>query len=324
MKARMNAIVQTAYGPPDVLQLAEVPMPEPADNEVRVKMVATTVTSADVRLRAFDVPAMFWLPARLVMGITRPRKTILGVEFAGTIDAVGKAVTRFRIGDDVFGQHVYGCHAQYKCVPETGAIALKPASIGFAEAAGVPFGGLTALHFLRKAGITAGQNVLIYGASGAVGTAAVQLAKHFGARVTAVASAANGALVRSLGADVVIDYAASDCTQGSARYDIVLDTVGKLGFARARAVMQPVSCYVPLVMQPADIAHMLRSAVTAGRKVVAGTSGDSQADLEELASLIAAGHYRPVIDRQYRFEDMQAAHAYVDTHRKRGAVVVLV
>lgn len=320
----MQAIVQSAYGPPDVLHLMEVATPEPADNEVRIKMVATTVTSADVRLRAFDVPAMFWLPARLVMGITRPRKPILGVEFAGTIDAVGKDVTRFKLGDAVFGQHVYGCYAQYKCVPETGAIALKPAAIDFAEAAGVPFGGLTALHFLRKAGIAAGQSVLIYGASGAVGTAAVQLAKHFGATVTAVASAANGDLLRSLGADVVIDYAATDCTQGSARYDIVMDTVGKLSFARARAVMQPVSRYVPLVMQPADIMHMLRSALPGGQKVVAGTSGDSQADLDYLAGLIAAGQYRPVIDRHYRFDEIQAAHAYVDTGRKKGAVVVLI
>ena len=320
----MKAIVQQAYGPPDVLQLAEVPMPEPKDDEVRIKMVATTVTSADVRLRAFDVPGMFWLPARLVMGISKPRKAILGVEFAGTIDATGKDVTRFKVGDAVFGQHVYGCYAQYKCVPETGAIALKPGTIDFAQAAGVAFGGLTALHFLRKAGIAAGQDILIYGASGAVGTAAVQLARHFGARVTAVASAANGDLLRSLGADVVIDYAATDCTQGSARYDIVMDTVGKLSFARARAVMKPVSRYVPLVMQPADIAHMLRSALVGGQKVVAGTSGDNQADLETLAALIASGHYRPVIDRQYRFEDIQAAHAYVDTGRKKGAVVVLV
>ncbi|MEO5807718.1 NAD(P)-dependent alcohol dehydrogenase [Devosia sp.] len=318
----MRAIIQNAYGAPSVLHLTELSKPVPKDHEVLVKLAATTVTSGDARMRAFDVPAMFWLPGRLFMGITRPRKNVLGAEFAGTIEAVGKAVTKFRTGDAVFGLHVYDCYADYKTVPETAAIALKPAGMSFDEAAALPFGALTALHFLLAGKIKAGDQVLINGASGAVGTAAVQLAKYFGATVTGVCSTANVDLVKSLGADAVIDYASADFTTGGARYDIIFDTVGKTSFARCRAIMQPDARYLAAVMSPGAIGWALWTSLSGRRKLIGGISVPRQENLQLLAGLVEAGRLWPVIDRHYDLDEIVAAHAHVDTGHKRGAVVV--
>ncbi|HEY0918466.1 NAD(P)-dependent alcohol dehydrogenase [Devosia sp.] len=320
----MKAVLQRAYGTPDVLALAEVPQPLPRDNEVLVRIRATTVTSGDARMRSFTVPAVFWLPGRLAIGITRPRKPVPGVEFAGEVEAVGRAVTRFRPGDAVFGLDVGGCHAEYKCVPETAAIALKPQTLGFEEAAALPFGGLTALHFLRAGGIRAGSRVLINGASGAVGVAAVQLARHFGADITGVCSTANLDLVRSLGAGSTLDYTKADVPAPGAVYDIIFDTVGTLSFGRCRASLAPDGRYLAAVMGLAEIGQMLWTSIAGGPRVIGGVAGERREDVETLRQLVEAGALRPVIDSRYRLDDIAAAHARVDSGRKRGSVVIAV
>ncbi len=237
----MKAIVYSKYGPPNVVTLAEVQKPTPKDNEVLIRIRATTVTTGDWRARSLSMPAGFGLLGRLVFGVFGPRKPILGTELAGEVEAVGSAVTRFKVGDQVFAftGASYGCHAEYRTMPEDGLIALKPAKLSFEEAATLSFGGTTALSNLRKAGIKAGDSVLVVGASGGVGTAAVQLAKHFGARVTGVCSTANRELVGSIGADKVIDYTVEDFSKGDETYDIIVDTTGTAPFSRCDNGLKP-------------------------------------------------------------------------------------
>lgn len=286
--------------------------------------MATTVTSGDSRMRAFRMPAAFWLPARLFMGITKPRKAVLGVEFAGVVDAVGKDVTRFAIGDRVFGLHIYDSHAEYKAVPEDAAIATMPDGMTFQEAAAIPFGALTAQFFLRKADIKPGQKVLVNGASGAVGSFAVQLAKHYGAQVTGICSAANAELVRGLGATAVIDYNTTDFSRTGARFDVIVDTVGNISLGQFRRATTPKG--VLLAVDGGGTAF-LRAAWTGlfeNRKVIAAVSEDKQADLESVRDLVIVGAVRPTIDSRYGFDDIAKAHGRVDSGRKRGAVVVIV
>ena len=233
----MKAIVYERYGPPEVLQLKEVDKPTPQDNEVLIKTYATTVTSGDWRVRSLNVPAGFGLIMRLVFGVSRPKQPILGSELAGVIESVGKDVRKFKVGDPVFAfsDAAMGCYAEYKCMAEDGAVVPKPSSLTFEEAAALSFGGTTALDFLRRGNLQSGERVLINGASGSVGTAAVQLAKHFGAIVTGVCSNANVELVRSLGASYVIDYTQEDFTQNGETYDVIVDTVGTAPFSRSPA-----------------------------------------------------------------------------------------
>lgn len=318
----MRAAVQTAYGAPDVVVLREVPMPVPGTEDVLVRLCATTVTSGDARLRAFRVPPSMWLPARLFLGIIKPRRTILGSEFAGTVEAIGAGVSRFKVGDAVFGMHVYGCHAEYKLVPQSSAISALPAGLDFAEAAALPFGALTALYFLKRADIKAGERVLIHGASGAVGSAAVQLAKHMGAQVTAVTSARNLDLVRDLGAEVVIDYADGDYSRSGARYDVVMDTVNGVSLARFNRLALPGA---RLLAVDAGGGMMLRAAWEGLRKrtrIVVGMATETLSDLETIRALAVSGALRPTIDRRYPLERIAEAHALVDSGRKRGAVVI--
>lgn len=320
----MKAVVYEQYGSPDVLRFAEVPTPLPKDDEVLVKIEATTVTAADWRIRSLDVPAGFALLSRLALGVTGPRQPILGSELSGVITAAGKNVTKFKPGDAVFAftDIRMGCHAEYTCIPQNAAMAPKPASLGHDEAAALSFGGTTALHFFRKAKLTAGEHVLVNGASGGVGTAAVQLAKHFGARVTAVCSAANRDLVRSLGAENVIDYTTEDFTRNGHTYDVVIDTAGTAPFARSKASLREGGRLLMVLGGMRGLLSIPWIALTNSRKLIGGTAKADASDLRFLGELAERGEFTPVIDRRYRFEEIVEAHRYVDTGRKKGNVVI--
>jgi NADPH:quinone reductase-like Zn-dependent oxidoreductase len=317
----MKAAVYHRYGPPDVVQIAEVPKPVPKAKEVLVRVRATTVTAGDARLRAANVPRGFGIMLRLGFGITGPRSPILGTELSGEVAAVGSSVTRFTPGDKVFAGKM-GCHAEFVAVRED-HVAPMPANLSFNEAAALTFGGLTSLYFLRdRARMRPGERVLINGPSGAVGTAAVQLAKHFGGVVTGVCSAANAELVRSLGAERVIDYTREDFAKSGETWDIVLDAVGNVSFARCRPALAPGGRLLLVVAGMGELIGSLLLPSRAGRKVLAGVASSRAADLELLRQVAESGVYRPVIDRIYPFERIAEAYAHVDTGRKKGNVVL--
>lgn len=322
----MKAWVFHRYGGPDVVELEDVPKPVPKAGEVLIRIHATTVTSGDWRVRTLNVPKGLGLLARLALGITRPRQPILGTELAGRIEAVGNDVTRYRIGDEVIGfpGGAMGCHAQYRVMAEDGALALKPASLSFEEGASLCFGGTTALHFLRKAEAKAGDKVLVIGASGGVGTAIVQLARHLGAEVTGVTSTANVELVKSLGADTVIDYTREDFTQGGKSYDIIADTVGATSLARCKSALRENGRLLAIAGGMPELLASLWTPFTGSRKVIAAPVPERPDDVRRLAELAEAGALRPIIDRRYDFAQMVEAHAYVETGRKKGSVVVVV
>ena len=325
----MKAALCTRFGPPEVLQIAEMEKPVPRDGEILVKVHATTVTTADCRVRGFKVPPAFWLAAHLALGLTRPRRPILGSEFSGEVQGVGKDVKLFRKGDQVFGStmHGFGTYAEFICVPEDGWIAIKPANRTYEEVAAIPFGGLTALLFLRKAKIHSGQKVLIYGASGSVGTYAVQLAKYFGAEVTGVCGTSNLELVRSLGADRVIDYSKEDFTRNGETYDIIFDAVGKTKFPSCKTSLAPDGYYVHGVMVVEGPKRLWYS-LTTGMKVIGGGASKGVPRSEQieglvfLKGLVESGRIRPVIDRSYTLEQIAEAHRYVDQGHKKGNVVI--
>ncbi len=299
-------------------------MPVPTDNQIRIKNYATTVTSADWRVRSLTVPTGFKLIMRLVFGFSKPRQPILGTELAGVVDAIGKDVRKFQIGDPVFAfsDAAMGCYVEYKCMAEDGPIAPKPTNLTYGEAAALSFGGTTALDFFRRANLQAGERVLINGASGGVGTAAVQLAKHFGAEVTGICSTANLDLVRSLGASHVIDYSQTDFTQTGDTYDVIVDTVGTAPFARCKSSLKAGG---RLLLVSAGLPDMLRSpwqSMTSGKKVIAGPVTVRPEDVRLLAELAESGAFKPVIDRRYPFEQIVEAHRHVDTGRKRGNVII--
>lgn len=320
----MKAWVATAYGGPDVLQLREVPTPVPAADEVLIRVHATTVTSGDWRVRSLDLPAGFGPFARLMFGAVRPRQPILGTELAGVVAAVGGAVTRFRVGDEVFAfsDARMGCHAEYKVMPEGGAVAPRPAGLTFEEAAALAFGGTTALHFFRRAGLRRGERVLVNGASGAVGTAAVQLARHSGAHVTGVCSTANLELVRALGADRAVDYTREDALGEGAAYDVIMDTAGTMPFSRCEGALAEGGRLLVVLGSLPEMLRIPWVSVTTDKQVFAGPASGGAEAVQHLAGLAEAGHFTPVIDRCYPFEAMPEAHRYVDTGRKRGNVVV--
>lgn len=321
----MKAAVCTAYGGPDVVEVRDVPAPIAKPDEVLIRVFASTVASGDARVRGARFPKGFGLLGRLFLGLTRPRTPILGTELAGVVEAVGAKVKRYRPGDEVFAFSGVGmgCHAELKAMPEDGPIALIPGGFTYGEAAAISFGGTTALYFLRNlADVQPGERVLINGASGAVGSAAVQLARHFGAHVTGVCSAANAGLVRSLGADEVIDYAEADFARCDARWDVILDTVGNASFARCRKALAEKGRLFLLV---ADLGDLLRAPLqswASGLKVAGGTAPERAQDIEALKILCEMGAFKPVIDSRFPLDRIAEAHARSDSQRKVGSIVV--
>jgi NADPH:quinone reductase-like Zn-dependent oxidoreductase len=323
----MKAIVCPKYGPPEVLQLKEVAKPTPKNNEVLIRIFATTVSSGDMRIRSFKVPPLPWLPMRIMLGLRGPRKKILGFTLAGEIESVGKDVKLFKEGDQVFAAtgFGFGAHAEYKCLPEDGVLAIKPVNMTYEEAATIPFGGLVALHFLKKGNIKKGQKVLIYGASGSLGTAAVQLAKYFGAVVTGVCSTTNLELVKSLGADKVIDYTQEDFTKSGQTYDVIFDTVGKSSFSGSIRSLKKKGFYLRAVhMELLPIVRGLWTSMTSSKKIIGGVASEKTEDLIFFKELIEARKFKPVIDRTYPLEQIAEAHRYVEKGHKKGNVVITV
>jgi NADPH:quinone reductase-like Zn-dependent oxidoreductase len=319
----VRAAVHASYGPPDVVRVAAVPRPVPGPNELLIKVHATTVNRTDCGFRQAD-PVL----ARFFTGLTRPRRTILGSEFAGEVEAVGEHVTSFAEGDAVFGLsgNQFGAHAEYLCVPESGSVARKPAGASYEQAAAACDGAMLALRALRKAVLQRGQRILVNGASGAIGTAAVQLARNFGAQVTAVCGTSNVDLVRSLGADRVIDYTREDFTKDGQRYDVVFDAVGKSSYRRCRRLLTKRGVFlftdlgflwhVPLLM--------LLTRFIGTRRVILPVARHDQRDIRFLKDLIEDGAFTPVIDRRYSLEAIVDAYRYVDTGQKTGNVVITV
>jgi len=327
----VKAVVYTEFGPPEVLQLTEVEKPILKDDQVRIKIYATTVTTGDCNARGFTfVPPGLGLLARLMMGPGKPKTPILGAEFAGEIEAIGQDVKSFQVGDQVFGTDgdSLGAYAEYKCLSEGWALATKPANLTYEEAAAIPNGALTALYFLRdKGNIQSGQQVLVNGASGSVGSAAVQIAKSFGAQVTGVCSTRNLDMVRSLGADKVIDYTQEDFTQSGVTYDLIFDTVvGKTSFSRCKNSLKPNGRYLAVAGGLKEMVQMLWTSIVGGKKVIfgGGLECEKKENLLLIKELVEAGKIKPVIDRRYPLEQIAEAHRYVDGGHKRGNVVITV
>jgi NADPH:quinone reductase-like Zn-dependent oxidoreductase len=321
--AVMQAATYETYGPPSTIQVKEVARPKPKDHEVLVRVRASSVTSGDAKMRGMRDAGMFWLPLRLLLGLAKPRNPILGMEYAGEIEAIGKSVTQFKTGDKVFGMELFGANAEYMAVPEDSAIAAKSELLTDAEAAAVPFGSIAALVFLREiARVKPGERVLVYGASGNVGLFAVQIAKYFGAQVTAVCGPRNVEMVKFLGADRVIDYTKADFTVDRNSYDIIFDTVGTTSLSRCKRALTSKGRHVFLVFGLRQLLQMLWTLGKRGKHVICGVSGTKKIDLLFIKSLIEAGQITPVIDRTYALHQVNEAHSYVDTGRKKGSVII--
>ncbi|HRJ30551.1 MAG TPA: NAD(P)-dependent alcohol dehydrogenase [Cyclobacteriaceae bacterium] len=315
----MKAAVYTQYGAPEVLQLREVTKPEPRDNEILLRIKATAVNSGDVRLRRADPFAV-----RFLFGLLKPKINVLGSVFSGEVESVGKLVKRFKVGDQVFGHTdmSFGAYAEYICLSEDGTLAIKPPTISHQEAAVIPFGGVAALHFIKKASIKENQKVLIVGASGAVGSAAVQLVKSYGAIVTGVCSTSNIELVKSLGADNVIDYTKEDFTQRGEVYDLIFDTVNSISVARS---LRSLTKKGTMILSAAGMLEMLQGlwvSVTSNRKVLTGVISHKAADASTLKELVAKGKFKPVIDKTFPLSQIREAHAYVEKGHKRGNIAI--
>lgn len=302
----MKAVIYTKYGSPDVLGLTTAEKPKPKDNEVLIKIHAATVTSGDVRLRGSDFPPLFWLPARLIFGLFKPKKKILGHELSGVIEGKGKNVTKFNVGDYVFGTTTMlltGSYAQYICIPQEwkhGVLGLKPKNLNFKEAAALPIGAMTAMFLLEKTKLTNNQKVLVYGASGSVGSYAIQIAKQQGASVTAVYSSSNFDMVKSLGAETTIDYKKEDYTLSKNKYDVVFDAVGKTTKSKAKRVLKKEGDFVSVKMM----------------------TKEKNEHLQKIKELAEEGKLSPYIDKCFQLQEIVAAHTYVETKRKKGNVVI--
>jgi NADPH:quinone reductase-like Zn-dependent oxidoreductase len=330
----MKAVVYTEYGPPEVLQIKEVAKPAPKDHEVLIRIHAAPVSFGDllarnfksVTPRRFNMPLLFWLGARMAFGFQKPKKQILGSEFAGEVEAVGAAVTRFKPGDPVFGYRgqSMGAYAEYVCISEDGVLAPKPANLTYEEAATVPYGALTAMSLLQKVNIQRGQKVLINGASGGIGAAAVQLAKHFGAEVTGVCGTPRMGFVKALGADKVIDYTHEDFTRNGETYDLIFDILGKSSLARGKRSLKPDGRYLFASFKMRQLAQMLWTKIAGGPKVICALSSEKAEDLTLIKELIESGKYKAIIDKRYPLAQTAEAHRYVEEGRKKGSVVITV
>jgi len=337
----MKASVYTEYGPPEVLHLKEVAKPAPKDNEILIRIHATTVTVGDIWARdfrkitprKFTMPLLLWLPTRMYFGLMRPRINILGAELAGEVEAVGVDVKRFSKGDQVFGYlgQSMGAYAEYICMPEDGSVASKPTNMTYEEAAAVPYGALMALNLLRKVNIQPGQKVLINGASGGIGSAAVQLAKYFGAEVTGVCSTPRLDYVKSLGADKVIDYTQEDFTKNGETYDLIFDILGKSSFSDCKGSLKPNGRYLLASFKTKQLFQMLWTNIIGGlpgrqtgKKVICALSGESAEDLIFIKELVEAGKIKSIIDRRYPLEQTAKAHRYVENGLKKGNVIITV
>jgi len=332
----MKAIVCTEFGPPDVLHLEEVEKPVPKDNEVLISVYATSVNYGDLVARnfknvtpgQFNMPFLFWLLSRIFFGLTKPKIKILGSEFAGEIEAAGKDVTLFKKGDPVLGYlgQNMGAYAEYLCMPENGVLAIKPTNMTYEEAAAVPMGAIMALHLLREKGnIQPGQKVLVNGASGGIGSAAVQIAKSFGADVTGVCGTPRLEFVKSLGADKVIDYTQEDFTQSGETYDLIFDVLGKGSFSRAKSALTPNGRYLFASFKMKQLFQMLWASITASsKKVICALAPGSTEDLIAVKALIEAGKIKTIIDKSFPMEQAAEAHRYVEDGHKKGIVVITV
>jgi len=323
----MKAIECTKYGPPEVLEMKEVEKPTPKDKEVLIKIKATTANGADARIRGAVFPSIFNFPVRLAMGLKGPRKKILGVELAGIIEVTGKQVTHFKTGDEIFASTgaSFGAYAEYICLPENAVMATKPTNMTFEEAAAVPHCALAALYYLRKGKVKKGHKVLIYGAAGGIGTFAMQLAKTMGAEVSGVCSTSGIDLVKSLGADQVIDYTRENLIQGTGKYDVIFDTVGKGPIAECVHALKEKGRYLSAVhLELSRIIEDIKITRKSGKKVIGGVAKYTTENLNDLKELIEAGQLKTVIDKSYSLEQIVAAHAYVDTGHKKGHVVIRV
>jgi len=302
----MKAALYEKYGTPEVLKLMEVEKPKPKDEEILVKIHAATVTSGDVKLRSSDFPTLFWLPARLIFGLFKPKKKILGHELAGVVEEIGKSVTRFKVDDKVFGTTTMlktGSYAEYICIPQKwkhGVVDLKPENLTYQEAAALPIGAMTAIYLLEKTNLNEQQNVLVYGASGSVGSYAIQIANYYGAKVTGISSASNFEMLKSLGAENVIDYNKQDYSEGNEKYDIVFDAVGKTTKSKAKKVLKSGGTFV----------------------TVGSITAEKEEHLKLIKKMAENGFLKPFIDKQYKLDEIVKAHEYVDTGRKRGNVVI--
>ncbi len=322
----MKAILWTKYGAPDLLKLGDVEKPTLKDDEVLIRTYAATVTPGDCEMRRFKMHVLFWLPLRIYMGISKPKRPILGMELAGEIENVGKDVKLFQKGDQVFAGTglSFGAYAEYKCYRATSQMAIKPANMTFEEAATVPTAGINALHYLRKGNIEPGQKVLINGAAGCFGTYGVQIAKIFGAEVTGVDSTRKLDALRSLGADHVIDYTQEDYTKNGETYDVIFDVVGKGSVSRAMKSLKPNGRYILATSWVIQVLQGLWSSMTSSKKFIFELARDRTEDLVYLKELIEAGKLKAVIDRSYPLEQMSEAHRYVEGGEKVGNVVITI
>jgi NADPH:quinone reductase-like Zn-dependent oxidoreductase len=329
----MKAVVYTEFGPPQVLRLKEVEKPSPKDDEILIRVRAVPINYGDLLARnmkavgpgEFNMPLLFWIGSRVYFGLRKPKIPILGSEFAGEIEAVGPGVSQFKPGDQVYGYRgqSMGAYAEYLCMPADGTVALKPANMSYEEAAGVPMGAMFALDILKRVDIQPGQEVLINGASGGIGSAALQLAKnHFGAKVTGVCGTPRLELLRSLGADAVIDYTQEDFTQSGDTYDVIFDILGKSSFSHCRNALTENGIYLLASFKMRQLAQMLWTRFASSKKVVCALANDRAEDLAFIKELVEAGKLKAIVDKSFPFEQAAEAHRYAESGQKTGNVVI--